>query len=134
MAKRRRAILCAIYMGLATAGVLAARERVWQTGTWADVQVTRPRFVFGAASGDPASNGPTRAPSITEIRTYTIETGDLRLELKETTRSDMPAVDATVGDEVTFALEKDTVYIKEARGREHAIHVVKKMSKPETQR
>jgi hypothetical protein len=113
-------------VGLMTAHAWAAgAERAWQTGTWRDVQVVRPRVVFGVAR--PRVGSP--APAIAEVRTYVIETDDLRLELKETAPADARRIDATVGQAVTFALEKNTVYIKEADGGEHKLSVAKKITK-----
>ncbi len=114
-------------VGLVTANVWAAGvERAWQTGTWRDVQVVRPRVVFGVARA-PRVGSPT--PSIVEVRTYVIETDALRLELKVNTTADARRIDATVGAPVTFALEKNTVYIKEADGTEHRLSVTKKITK-----
>jgi hypothetical protein len=103
----------------------AGAERAWQTGTWRDVRVVRPKVVFGVAR--PRVGSP--APAITEVRTYVIETDDLRLELKETAPADARRIDATVGEAVTFALEKNTVFIKEADGGEHKLSVAKKITK-----
>ena len=105
---------------------VAGPERAWQTGTWRDVQIVRPKVVFGPAPR-PGIGGP--APALAEVRTYVIETDDLRLELKENTRADAHRIDATVGEAVTFALEKNTVYIKVADGAEHKLSVTKKITK-----
>ena len=116
-----------IAVGLATASAWAASpERAWQTGTWRGVHIVRPNVVFGVPR-DPRVGSP--APALAEVRTYVIETEDLRLELKETTTADARRVDATVGEAVTFALEKNTVYIKEAEGAEHKLGVTKKITK-----
>ena len=116
-----------IAVGLMTANVWAAGpERAWQAGTWRDVRIVRPRVVFGV-SHDPRPGSP--APAIAEVRTYVIETDDLRLELKESTTADARRIDATVGEAVTFALEKNTVYIKEADGAERKLAVTKKITK-----
>jgi hypothetical protein len=116
-----------IAVGLVTASAWAAGpERAWQTGTWRGVHIVRPKVVFGAPR-DPRVGSPT--PALAEVRTYVIETEDLRLELKETTTADARRVDATVGETVTFALEKNTVYIKEAEGAEHKLGVTKKITK-----
>jgi len=108
----------------------AGKERAWQTGTWRGVQVVRPKIVFGIGGGPvDRGAGPRLPPAMMEVRTYAIETGDLRLELKENTRADSRRVDAKVGEPVTFALEKNTVYIKEAEGVEHKLSVTKKVVK-----
>jgi hypothetical protein len=120
-------LLMVVAVSVVTANVWAAgADRAWQTGTWRDVQIVRPRVVFGIARA-PRAGSP--APTFSEVRTYVIETGDLRLELKETTTADARRVDAAVGEPVTFALEKNTVYIKEAGGVEHKLTVTKKTTK-----
>jgi hypothetical protein len=103
----------------------AGPERAWQTGTWRDVRIVRPKVVFGVAR--PRVGSP--APAIVEVRTYVIETDNLRLELKENVSADARRIDAAVGAPVTFALEKNTVYIKEADGGEHKLSVAKKITK-----
>ena len=116
-----------ITTGMTTGNAAAAGpERAWQTGTWRGVQIVRPKVVFGVTRV-PRVGSP--APAIAEVRTYIIETDDLRLELKENTTADARRIDATVGEPVTFALEKNTVYIKEAEGAEHKLGVTKKITK-----
>ena len=117
----------AFAIGMMTVNATAAGpERAWQTGTWRGVQIVRPKVVFGVTRA-PRVGSP--APAIAEVRTYIIETGDLRLELKENTTADAKRVDATVGEPVAFAIEKNTVYIKEAEGAEHKLSVTKKITK-----
>lgn len=99
--------------------------RAWQTGTWREVQIVRPKVVFAPAQR-PGVVSP--APVLAEVRTYVIETDDLRVELKETTTADAPRIDATVGETVIFALEKNIVYLKEGDG-EHRLSVTKKITK-----
>ena len=114
-----------IAVGLMTVNAWAAGpERAWQAGTWRGVQIVRPKVVFGVPR-DPRAP----APGIAEVRTYVIETDDLRLELKENTTADARRIDATVGEAVTLALEKNIVYIKEADGGEHRLAVTKKITK-----
>jgi len=116
-----------VAVGILTVNAAAAGpERAWQTGTWRVVQIVRPKVVFGVTRA-PRVGSP--APAIAEIRTYTIETDDLRLELKENTTADARRIDATVGETVTFALEKNTVYIKEGGDAEHKLSVSKKITK-----
>jgi hypothetical protein len=117
----------ALAIGMMTVNATAAGpERAWHTGTWRGVQIVRPKVVFGVTRA-PRVGSP--APAIAEVRTYIIETDDLRLELKENTTADAKRVDATVGEPVTFAIEKNTVYIKEAEGAEHKLSVTKKITK-----
>ena len=49
-----------------------------------------------------------------EVRTYVIETDTLRLELKENTTTDARRIAVMIGAPVTFALEKNTVYIRDS--------------------
>ena len=108
-----------VVMSLCVA-VIHGAERQWQTGVWRDVQVKRPKIVFGMSPNMPNNGAPRTTPGAAqEIRTYVIETDTQRLELKETTVADAPRIDALVGEPVTFAIEKKTIYIKDADGREH---------------
>jgi hypothetical protein len=112
-----------LFLAAWSVGSVAA-ERKWQKGTWADVKVERPRFVIGV---QPRPSGPAaEAPPMTVIRTYAIETEDLRIELKEPMPPSRRAVAAMVGDAVVFALEKNTVYVRETDGTEHRLQVTKK--------
>jgi hypothetical protein len=122
---RRHLILAPLLMVCAAAGSgrLFAKDRLWQQGIWRDVQVSRPKIVFGAT---PTPMGPPGQSGLAETRSYVIETGTLRLELRDRTTSDAPSLGATAGDPVTFALEGNTVYVKDVNGREHGIHVTKK--------
>jgi hypothetical protein len=103
-------------------------DRAWQTGTWKDVQVKRAKVVFGVSPGDPTSGGRLPPPT-RETRLYVIETDDLRLELKQDATIETPRLDALVGEPVTFAIEKNTVYVKDAKGHETRLSVTKKTSK-----
>jgi len=115
---------------LAATVLSAGKERAWQTGTWHDVQVARPKIVFGV-TGRPLDGRPSPPfpPAMMEVRTYVIETDALRIELRESTRADSPRIDARIGDPVTFALEKNTVYIKLGARDEHRLTVTKRMVK-----
>lgn len=117
-------------LALLTPNLLAAGpERAWQTGTWFGFDVVRPKIVFGTNRAPQVGSS---APAITEVRTYVIETDTLRLELKENTTADANRLDVMIGGPVTFALEKNTVYIKVEGGHEHRLSVTKniKKSKP----
>jgi len=116
-----------IALALLTPNVLAAGpERAWQTGTWSGFDVVRPKIVFGTNRAPQVGSS---APAITEVRTYVIETETLRLELKENTTADANRLDVMIGGPVTFALEKNTVYIKVDGGHEHRLSVTKNISK-----
>ena len=111
---------------------IGAAERVWQTGTWREVKVERPRVLFSVQSRDPNSNVPQTAPA-RETRTYVIETETLRLELRQDATVDTPRIDVLIGEPVTFALEKKTVYVKDEEGREHKLSVRKQTPLPPAQ-
>lgn len=116
-------LMCVLWGGAA----LDAAERVWQTGTWREVKVDRPRVFLGVQPRDPNSNLP-RTAAVREVRIYVIETDSLRLELRQETTGDTPRIDALVGEAVTFALEKKTIYIKDQDGREHKLSVRKQIA------
>ena len=67
--------------------------------------------------------------AMADINTYVIETDDLRLELKDVVPVGRRTVDAAVGTTVTFALEKNTVYVRDTDGTEHKLTVTKKAAK-----
>ena len=107
----------------------SAAERAWQTGTWLGFDVVRPKIVFGV---NPTPRPGSPPPAVAEVRTYIIETDDLRLELKENTTADASRIDVNIGAPVIFALEKNTVYIKVDVSHERRLNVTKniKKSKP----
>jgi hypothetical protein len=126
---RGRAASIVVLLGLLVIG-LSAAGRQWQTGTWTDHATKRQMVDFGPGAsgfGSPGSAPPLRA--MADIQTYVIETDELRLELQEVVRIGRDALEATVGQLVTFALEKNTVYVRDARGVEHPLHVTKKTTK-----
>jgi hypothetical protein len=114
-------------MLLLTAGTSAsAAERVWQKGIWREVRITRPRVVIGL---QPSPNAPgPYTPSTTLVRTYVIETDAERFELKDMMPAARRTVDAMVGEEVTFAVEKNTLYVRASSGLEHRLRITKKVA------
>ena len=116
-------VICALY-GTAGLFVVSGAERVWQTGIWREVKVERPKVLFSVQSRDPNSNLP-RTTAAREVRTYVIESDTLRLELRQDATVDTPAIDVLIGQPVTFALEKKTVYVKDEDGKEHKLSVRK---------
>jgi hypothetical protein len=118
-------VLLALPHGAATA------RRDWQTGTWTKVDVSRQVVDFGPGSssfGGPPSQTPAMR-AMADVRIYVIETSDLRLEIKDVVPIGRRAVDAEVGQPVTFALDKNTVYIRDPDGTEHKLRVTKKTPK-----
>jgi hypothetical protein len=107
---------------VAVTAVMAQRQ--WQTGTWREAKVERPRVLFSVESRDPNSNLPRTAPA-REVRTYVIETDVVRLELRQDATVDTPRVDVLLGQPVTFALEKKIVYVRDEEGKEHKLSVRK---------
>jgi hypothetical protein len=124
----RFAILCA----LVSIAVVGAADRHWQTGKWIDVNVKRRIVDFGPGSS-PFGGGQRPAPAMramADVRTYVIETDELRLELEDLVQVNTRSIDAVVGLPVTFALEKNAVYVRDADNIEHKLRVTKKTSKP----
>jgi hypothetical protein len=115
---------------LTFAAVASAADRKWQTGRWTKVETKRQMIDFGP-SGTPFGGGASTAAmhAMADVNTYVLETDDLRLELQDTVPVGRRTIDAAVGTTVTFALEKDNVYVRDAGGTEHKIHVMKKVTK-----
>ena len=114
-------MLCAV---LASAVVTAA-ERQWQSATWIEANVERPRVMVSAQPRDPTSNLPRMPPPAREIRTFIVETSTHRLELRQEATSDTPRIDATLGEPVSIAIEKKDVYVKDLAGKEHKLQLRK---------
>ena len=123
--------VCAVVLVLCcAAGLVWAAEHACQKGTWKDVQVKRPKVVFGVTPSVPNSVGPPAgAAAAQETRLYVIETDTTRLELRENVTVDTPKIDALVGESVEFAIEKKTVWIKGKGGRDHSLSLVKESKK-----
>ena len=124
----------AILMLLAFVGGAAAHaaEREWRTGTWRDFTVERPRVLFSAQTRDPNSPLPRTAPA-RENRTYVIEAEQQLFELRQEATVDTPKINVLLGQPVTFAVEKKTVYIKDEDGREHKLSLRKQSTLPAAQ-
>ena len=116
------------WLALIVAGGFAA-ERPWQTGTWVDVRTTRPKVVFGLQPS-PNSPGPYTPPVATLVRVYVIETEVLRFELTDIAPASRRTVDVVVGEAVTFAVDKNTLYVRDPNGVEHRLRVTKTLRKP----
>jgi hypothetical protein len=124
----------AILFALVSVSVLSAADRHWQTGKWIDVSVKRRMVDFGPGSS-PFGGGRPSAPSMraqADVRTYVIETDALRLELEDVVKVNTRSLDAVIGLPVTFALEKNSVYVRDADGVEHKLRVTKKTNKPQS--
>jgi hypothetical protein len=111
---------------------LGAGERHWQTGKWIDVSVKRRMVDFGpGASPFGGGSGRPSTPSMkaqADVKTYVIETDTLRLELEEVTQVNTRSIDAVIGLPAVFALEKNTVYVRDSDNVEHKLRVTKKVN------
>ncbi len=116
---------------LSVAGLAA--ERHWQTGTWRDMTTRRKMIDFGPGSsgfGRPgaAPPGPSMR-AMADVRTFVIDTDDLVLDLEDTVPIGRRSIDVVIGAAVTFAVEKNAVYIRDASGAEHKLRLVKKTAR-----
>ena len=112
---------------LVLASDVTAADRQWQTGKWADVGVSRNPLI-----GDPRSSSPGALPyrSTPEVGRYTIETMDSRYTLEDVVPLGGPGsfdLAVKIGESVTFAVNKSTVYIK-GDGAEYRLRLVKKQA------
>ena len=60
-----------------------------------------------------------------EVATYVIETADVRLELQDIVEIGYGSLNVTVGEPVIFAVQKKTVYVRDAKGSEHKLRLLK---------
>jgi hypothetical protein len=120
-------ILVALLLLSATgAAIVVGADRKWQTGTWADISTKRRMVDFGPGSsgfGRPGSSPPMQA--MADVRRFVIETDDLRLEAEDTVPVGRQSFDASVGGMVTFAVDKNALYIRMANGSERKLRLVK---------
>jgi hypothetical protein len=122
----------AILFALVSIVAVSAAERHWQTGKWIDVSVKRRMVDFGPGSS-PFGGGQPSSPAMraqADVRIYVIETDTLRLELEDVVKVNSRSLDAVIGLPVTFALEKNSVYVRDSDGIEHKLRVTKKTNKP----
>jgi hypothetical protein len=56
-----------------------------------------------------------------EIRTFVIDTNTHRLELRQDATVDTPRIEVLIGEPVSIAIEKKTVYLKDTLGKEHKL-------------
>lgn len=131
MGSHRLSIVLLVAMSLVAAAAFAGPKRHWQTGTLVDAGRKHDNAIGGAAMPTrlPANPGGVVPPfsGVPEVAVYVIETAELRFELEAM----VPAKDSEfehdfiVGQPVTFALEKNSVYVKLANGREQRLRLVK---------
>ena len=129
-------VAVALLRGAGAAGleVGAAADRKWQTGTCTDVGTKRDlRVGAGAAdSGGFVRSGSSKGTT-PEVATYVFETDDLRIELQELQPIGPESLKVTVGDRVTFAVDKKTAYVRDAKGAERRLLVTKTTTKRKPQ-
>ena len=108
-----------------------AADRHWQTGTWKDMGIKRDPWVGGVAAPLGTGGSTVAAPVVPEVGTYVIETSGLRLELEDTSPLGPGSFDAsvTIGASVTFALNRNVAYIRDADGIEHRLKITRRVSK-----
>jgi hypothetical protein len=106
-----RSVCLIIAVVLAAPGVSATAEREWQDGTWAT-----PTTVTSAGK---------------TARTYAIETDQFRLDVQDTAGRSQPPLTAAIDTAVTFAIESDTVYVRQGAG-ERALHLITRSPKLNT--
>ena len=126
-----RAIVLAIVCLAAADARTAGRQ--WQTGTWVDVSTARQMVDFGPGQ---SSFGPPNAAlemrALAEVRVFTIDTETARYEIRDTVPISRRSIEVRIGGPATFAVEKNTVYVRDPDGTEHKLRLTKKTSKSES--
>ena len=120
--------LTTMFLAATIATMAIAAERKWLTGTWGEVTTERRLVDFGPGSspfGQPGSSSPTMR-AMADIRRFVIETDEMRLELEDTVSIRRRSIEPAVGGKVTFAVDKKSVYVRDADGTEHKLRLVKK--------
>jgi hypothetical protein len=129
-----RTCLAGMFLALiVVTGVGRAADRRWQTGVLADIDITRQVMDFGPGASGFGGSPNTAAPSMkamADVRVYTIETDVQRIEFKDVVAVGRRSLEAVVGDTVTFALEKKTIYVRDTAGIEHKFSVTRNTIKP----
>ena len=108
----------------------SAADRKWQSGTWGDITITRKVVDFGPGAsgfGRPGSAPEMRA--LADLRHFVIETDEMRIEAEDTVSVSRRSFDAITGASVTFAIEKNTVYVRDGDGMEHKLRLLKKVER-----
>jgi hypothetical protein len=124
-------MLALIVVALTAVG--GGSERNWTPATCKDVGVKRDmRVGAGAADSGPfvRAGGGSRG-SIPEVATFVFETETLRIEAQEMHQIGPASLNIKVGDTVTVALDKKTLYVREGDKKdEYRLLVTKSTSKP----
>jgi hypothetical protein len=122
----------AVLLAMAAPGLAAQRH--WQTGTWGDVTTRRKLIDFGPGSsgfGPPGSAPAMRA--MADVRRFVIETDAVRIEMEDTVPIGRRSIEVTRGAMVTFAVEKNAVYVRDPGGTEHKLRLIKKIDRARTE-
>jgi hypothetical protein len=115
---------------VASTVVCAAAERKWQTGTCTDVGTKRDaRVGAGAANSGPTVRGTSRG-TLPEVATFVIETETLRIEAQELQPIGPETLNLKAGDPVSLAIEKKTLYVRDAKGGERRLLITRNTVKP----
>ncbi|HMD34741.1 MAG TPA: hypothetical protein VKH42_07230 [Vicinamibacterales bacterium] len=113
--------------------VCAAAERKWQTGTCMDVGTKRDaRVGAGAADSGPFVRSGVSKGTLPEVATFVIETESVRIEAQELQPIGPGSLNFKAGDPVSFAVDKKTLYVRDANGAEHRLLVTKNANKPKS--
>jgi hypothetical protein len=126
-----RALTFALACLIASSAVAA--DRKWQTGTWGEISTARQMVAFGPgqSSFDPP-NAALQMQAMAEVRVFTIVTGEFTYELRDTVPITRRSLEVLEGSPVTFAVEKNTVYVRDKDGTEHKLRLTKKTATSET--
>ena len=116
---------------VASSVVCAAAERKWQTGICTDVGTKRDARVGAAAAGSgPFVRGGTSRGTLPEVATFVIETETLRIEAQELQPIGPETLNLKAGDPVSLAIEKKTLYVRDAKGGERRLLITRSTVKP----
>jgi hypothetical protein len=123
------ALACAVagLMFSVTAPV-CAKPRQWQTGTLVDIDSRRRIVDFGPGSSPFSGQPGPGMRAMADVRVYVIESGDLRLEAEDTVAIGRRTIDAMVGEKVSFAVDKKSVWVLDSAGVEHRLRLTRKGS------
>jgi len=130
-----RCVLTSVWILTAVLSLCAA-ERAWQTGTWSDVTTKRRMVDFGPGSsgfGRPSGTPTPQMRAMADVRLFVIETDKLRLEAEDTVPVGRRSLEANVGGTLTFAVEKNNVYVRTADGTEHRLRLVKRTERDKSE-
>lgn len=89
------------------------------------------RVGAGAAGYAPfGSPAPLKLEPPPSVATYIIETEEMRYEIQDVVPVGYGSLNLAIGDRVTFAVHKKTIYVRDAKGTEHRLRVMKTIRKP----